>query len=305
MPANPSQSPDVYSSAHFNLELEGVPTSTVRSIEGGTIKTEVITYHANEHKGAIWRQNGKVKYEPIKVVAGLAAGDALYKWMNSFCTGDCERKHGALVAGDYNYNEKARRSFCDAVIECLDFPKFDSNDKNAANVTITIQAETLAYEQPGPGSVMQHDAAQAQQQHIAACNFDFSFDGAPESAVKRVTKVEGFSLKSKTIEYHHAGRLEPIKLGGKIEQPNISFSLPEVDAEYFMTLMKKAATGERPPMTNADVTYFDNSKTPKGKIHFVGCHVFNVQPDKSDAANEDVRLVKVEMAIESLTFTKL
>jgi phage tail-like protein len=298
-------SPDLFSSSNFILELDGAPTSIVRSIEGAVIKTEMLTYHANAQKGAIWRQNGKLKYEPIKVVSGLSAGLPLYNWMNSFCTGDCTRKTGAIVAADFNYMEKARRTFKEAIIESIDFPKFDANDKNPANVTITIQPETLVYEPPADGAkIGGSDNAVIKQQHVSACNFEFIYDNFSKDPIKRVTKVDGFSLKSKTIEYHHGGRLDPLKIAGKIEQPNVTFYMPEIDAAFFIKLMADAVKGIRPPQSEAALRFFDNQKAVQGEIHFKGCHVFNVQPDKLDATNEDVRQVKIEMAIESLTFTR-
>ena len=37
-----------------------------------------------------------------------------------------------------------------------------------------------------------------------------------------------------------------------------------------------------------------------GEIRFGFCHVFSVTQDKLDAANEDARSVKVEMAVENV-----
>lgn len=297
-------SPDLFSSANFILELDGTPTSIVRSVEGGVIKTEMLTYHANAQKGAIWRQNGKLKYEPLKVVAGLSAGLPLYNWMNSFCKGDCLRKTGAVVVADFNYVEQGRRDF-EGIISSLDFGAFNATDKNPANVTITIDCEALGYAPPAKGAkIGGSDDAVAKQQHVAACNFEFIYDNYSAQPIKRVTKVDAFSLKGKTIEYHHGGRLDPIKIAGKIEQPNITFYMPEIDAAFFIKLMDEAKKGNRPPQSDAALRFFNNQKSVQGEVKFMGCHVFNVQPDKLDANNEDVRQVKVEMAIESMSFTR-
>jgi hypothetical protein len=74
----------------FLLELDGGKVTTVRSIEGGKISTEVITYQNNRKpaEGNYLKQNGKLKYEPIKVVAPLAASKDMWKWMAQFIKGE-------------------------------------------------------------------------------------------------------------------------------------------------------------------------------------------------------------------------
>jgi len=296
-------STELHSSAAFALELEGVQTATVRSVEGGTIKTEIISYHPNG-KG-VFRQNGKLKYEPIKVQANLACGPDLWAWMDSFVRGTCTRKHGAIIAADFDYKEKARRTFKEALIEELAFPSFNSNDKNPANVTLTIQPETLVYEKPGgSGSVVRGDGSIGKLQHAKTCNFNFIFDLAGQEPIKRVTKIDQFSIKSKSIDYHHAGRLDPIKIPGKLEYPNITFYLPEADAGYFLDLQRKVVGGDRPPAANAVIEYLDSEKKKVGEIKFEGCHVFSAAPDKLDAGTEEMRQVKVEMSIEGMTLTR-
>lgn len=300
MPASPTVSKPLYSSAQFLLELDGGKVTTVRSIEGGKISTEVITYQNNRKpaEGNYLKQNGKLKYEAIKVVAPLAASKDMWKWMAQFIKGEGERRNGALVAADHEYKEKARRTFSEALIEEIAFPKFDASDKNPANVTVTIQPETLVYEPPKDGAVLSHeDPAMQVGKHVKCCNFNFQFDGAGEF---RVTKIDGFSVKAKTIDYHHGGRLEPIKMPGKLEFPNIAFYVPEPDAAYFIKLADDLRNGIRHKPVNALLEFFDSKKETMGEIRFGFCRVFSVTHDKLDAANEDVRSVKVEMAVENV-----
>jgi phage tail-like protein len=295
-----SSAPDVYSSAQFALELGGMQAATLRSIDGGVAKVEVITYHSNAEKGAIFRQLAKPKYEDIKIVTGLACGQELWNWMATFVSGDCSRKDGALVAADYNYIEKARREFTESLIASIDFPKFDANDKNPANLTITISPEAIVYKIGTQQKLNATGSDGARQQHISSCNFEFIHLGFGAQPIPRVTKVDGFSLKTKVIEYHQSTVLAPTKLAGKLEYPNLAFYMPEIDAKYFIDAHMKTVKGDRAPMANASLTFFDNSRKPKGTISFTNCHVFNVSPEKHDAGTEDVRQVKIEMAIEGM-----
>ena len=58
--------------------------------------------------------------------------------------------------------------------------------------------------------------------------------------------------------------------------------------------------GIRHKPVNALLEFFDSKKDTMGEIRFGFCHVFSVTQDKLDAANEDARSVKVEMAVENV-----
>lgn len=298
---------DVYSSAFFMLEIDGIKVGTVRSIDGGGIKADVITYQHGEG-GDTWRQLGRTKYEEVKITSGLVAGQELWKWISQCMDGDPQRRSGALCAGDYEYTEKARREFSDALISEIAFPKFDAHDKNPANVVVTISPETMAYK-PGNGNKMPvDDDSSTKQKSVSACNFTFTLQGF-ENACKRVNKVDGFSVKCKIIEHQvsydgQKPRIENVKIPGKIEYPNITFYLPEIDAQPFRDAHKKSAMdGQRgKPIPSATLTFHNNAKKPRGTFTFKECTIFGVTHDKLDATSEDIRMVKVEMAIEGLEF---
>ncbi len=302
----PSQ--DVYSSAVFALELDGgIAVTNLRSIEGGGVKADVINYQMGEN-GAIWRQLGKPKYDDIKVSLGLASANDFWSWMQKFIGGIPERRNGAIVAGDANYQAKARRLFHDALISEIGFPKWDGSDKNAANVTVTISPEKISYEAV-TGNMMGADAmdarapTEAQQRNVSACNFDFELHGYGP-ACARVSKVDAFSLKMKIIEHTFGTQLHAAKIPGKMEYPNLVFYLPEVDAAPFRDLHEKAVMkGERAGGTTAILRFYNNAKAEQGSFEFFGVHIFNVSSEKSDSGSEDAKLTKVECAIEGLKVT--
>src|SRR5215510_11460714 len=103
-----------YAAAHFALELTGMENlGVLRSLEGGGIKAEVMTYQ-NGGTYDRWRQLGKPKFEDIKLQIGMAMSEPFYKWIEQFFSGKADRKNGAIVAGDFYYKERARREFTDA-----------------------------------------------------------------------------------------------------------------------------------------------------------------------------------------------
>src|ERR1041385_9534547 len=110
-----------YSAAHFALELDDMPDLGVfRSIEGGGIKADVMTYQ-NGGTYDRWRQLGKPKFEDIKLQVGMAMSAPFYDWIKEFFLGHAVRKDGAIVAADFYYKERARREFTDAMIKELTF----------------------------------------------------------------------------------------------------------------------------------------------------------------------------------------
>ena len=101
-----------YAAAHFALELDGKDgVGLFRSVEGGGVRTDVMTYSINGGKQyERWRQLGKPKFEDIKLQVGMAMSGAFINWIRDFIAGNAARKNGAIVAADFYYNERARRS---------------------------------------------------------------------------------------------------------------------------------------------------------------------------------------------------
>ncbi len=294
--------PDVYSSAFFVLELDGAQVGTIRNVDGGSVKADVLTYQHGAG-GETWRQLGRTKYEDFKITAGLVAGGALWAWISKCMTGAPERRSGAICAGDYEYLEKARREFADALIAEVAFPKFDAHDKNPANVVVTVSPETMTYAK-GSGSSLDHaDATEHRQKSVSCCNFTFELSGFKD-ACQRVNKVDGFGVKCKIIEHQVSSRIENVKVPGKIELPNIAFYLPEIDAQAILKHhTTNAIKGKRgQPIPSATLSFHNNARTEKGSITFKECTIFSVTQDKHDATSEDIRMVKVEMAIEGIEF---
>ena len=113
---NDSGQSRAYSAAHFMFELDGVDKlGMFRSIEGGGLKAEVMTYQ-NGGTYDRWRQLGKPKFEDIKLQVGMAMSEPFFKWIAEFFSGKPSRKNGAIIAADFDYKERARREFTEAMI---------------------------------------------------------------------------------------------------------------------------------------------------------------------------------------------
>jgi phage tail-like protein len=290
-----------YAAAHFALELDGVEKLGVfRSIEGGGIKADVATYQ-NGGTYDRWRQLGKPKFEDIKLQVGMSMVPSFYQWIEEFFAGKSTRKNGAIIAADFYYKERARRKFTDALIKEFAFPKLDGTDKNTAYMNVSIGVENIEFMKGDEGrSVTQNDGTETQKSW-KACNFRFSIDTF--DCCKRVTKIDSFTVKQNIIEYYSGGRRTASKTPSAIDFPQISFYLPEVDAQPLADHFKKRGVdGEVPGRLHGQIETYDNEQATVFTLEFFGADILNIQPDKSDASTEEIKQVKIDLYVEKMTF---
>lgn len=300
MPSNPTIGSRTYAAAHFALELNGIEKLGVfRSIEGGGIKAEVMTYQ----NGGIydrWRQLGKPTFDDLKLQVGMSITEAFYEWVEEFFAGVPSRKDGTIIAADFYYKERARRQFSNAMIKDMTFPKLDANDKNSAFMSVTLAVEEMAFMPPKSDAVRQDLGSQVQKSW-KACNFRFVLDKF--NCCTRVTKVESFTVKQNIVAYHSGGRRSPTLTPSAIEFPQISFTLPEADAgplvEHFT---RRGVKGEVPGRFGGHIETFDNEQIVKFFLNFHNADIINIQPDKSDASSEEIKQVQVQLYVEKMDF---
>ncbi|MBL0219487.1 MAG: phage tail protein [Myxococcales bacterium] len=306
MPENNTQ-PRTYAAAHFALELDGKQdVGLFRSIEGGGMKVDVMTYQNGSNYDR-WRQLGKQKYEDFKVQVGMAMSKPFYDWIEHFFEGNAERKNGAIVAADFYYKERARREFKEAMIKELTFPKLDAADKNAAYMSIAVAVEDIVFK-PGGGKKLTQPKGMEGQKLWTSCNFRFVLDGF-EQACKRITKVDSFTIKQNVIEYHSGGRQSPTKTPSQIEFPQLSFYVPEADAQPFMdhfndyALKTERSQRGHSAKRSGMIQTYDNSRRPLFTLEFFEAEIIAITPDKSDAGSEDIKQVKIDLFTEKMAFS--
>ncbi|MBA3464341.1 MAG: phage tail protein [Deltaproteobacteria bacterium] len=301
-----------YSAAHFALELDQKQdVGLFRSIEGGGVKADVMNYQMGGNYER-WRQLGKQKYEDIKLQVGMAMSKPFYDWIKDFFVGKANRKTGAIIACDFHYKMRARREFSEAMIKELTFPKLDAQDKNAAYMNIAMAVEDIKF-LPGNGQKLEPPKGMEGQKLWTSCNFRFELDGYAD-ACRRVTKVDAFTIKQNVVEYHAGGRQSPTKTPSSIEYPQLSFYLPEADAQPLIDHFNKRAMVENREQiqknqqtpqakhTGQIVTY-DNAMRPLFTVEFFEAEIVAITPDKADAGSEEIKQVKVDVLTEWMTFS--
>ncbi len=296
-----NEQPRSYAAAHFALELDGKDeVGLFRSIEGGSIKTDVMQYQNGANYDR-WRQLGKPKFEDFKLQVGMAMSKPFYDWIANFFEGVAERKTGAIVAADFYYLERARREFTGAMIKDLVFPKLDGQDKGAAYMSLGVAVEEMVFKK-GSSKKLQQATGFNAQKLWSANNFRFKLDGF-EAQCRRTSKIDSFTVKQTILEYHSGGSRAPLKCPSQIDFPNIAFYIPEADSEKFVDHFKKRGVeGEVPGRLTGSIQTFDNENRDLFTLSFEGADILGVTPDKLDAGSEEIKQVKVELYTEKMKF---
>lgn len=299
---DPGKRNDPYAAAHFALELDTMKeVGLFRSVEGGSVKAEVLTYQNGPNYDRN-RQLGRPKYDDVKLQIGMAMSRPFYSWIESFFTGTPERHDGAIVAADFYYKERARRVFTGAIIKELGFPKLDSQDKNAAYMSVTLAVEGMEFK-AGQGGSLGPSLGFEDQKLWKANNFRMAIDGF--EAAKRITKIDAFTVKQNIIEYPMGGMRAPIKLPSPIDFPPIAFYVPYADGQPFLDHFHKRVMKHKttlPGRFNGSITTFDNTGADLFELKFTNADIASVTPDKLDSGTEEIKQLKVELYTESLTF---
>jgi len=187
------------------------------------------------------------------------------------------------------------------MVKELTFPKLDGQDKNTAYMSVSIAVEDIKFVKGG-GAELRQNAGDDAQKSWKACNFRFFLDGF--ECCKRVTKVDSFTIKQNILEYASGGSRWVSKTPSAIDFPQLSFYLPESDAQpFFDHFMKRGVQGEVPGRLNGHIEMFDNQNNTVFNVAFTNADILNVQPDKADATSEEIKQVKVDLYTEGMTFT--
>ncbi len=292
-----------YSAAHFVLELgKSEVAGFFRSVEGGGMKADVLTHQMGSNPEQ-WRQLGKPKYDDVKIQVGMSMSQTFYLWIESFFAGKVVRKDGAIVAGDFHYKERARREMYDVLISEVTIPKFDASDRSPCYMGVTLVPERVEFA-PGSQRDLSPLVTATQQKLWTPNHFEFVISGLAQ-ATRRTTKIETFSIKQQILEYRAGNQRNAARVPGRIAFPNLTFYVPEADADQLNDhFTKRVLRGAPPPSTrlNGAITATDSDGSPLCTISLFGIDIASLGPDKSDSTSQDIKQVKVEVTVERMEF---
>lgn len=294
-----------YVASHFALDIDGKMLGFCRSVDGGGIKAEALTHQTGPNQD-LWRYIGRPKYDDISIQVGIEMSKAFYEWIADFFSRKGTRKNGALIAADFNYKEKARRTFTEALISEIQMPGVDGSDKNPIYMTVKLAPEQLQYGNGTNNKIQPGDLgtdAKKQKRWLAA-NFRLELQGL-EQALWRVQKVDGFTIKQQILEYPAGPKRFPTKVAGRLEYPNMTFYMPLVDAAPVIEMLKDRVERNKPKVGKG-ITGALVYETSDGKdlctVGLEGVDIISVEPEKFESTAENISRVKVQIHVEKMTF---
>jgi phage tail-like protein len=289
----------------FVFVLDGMGScGFLNSVEGAGLKTDVQDYKQGP-KVDVWRQVGRPKFDDISLKVGMGMSSDFYAWISDFFNRKVTRKNGSIVAADFNYQERARRSFTDALISEVGFPALDGGSKEAAFMTVKLVPEAMTYETIENGSKIESPENLKQPNKLwHAANFDFTIDGLQDS-LKRVMKIDAFTIKQQILEYPWGGARLPMRVPGRLEYPNLNIYVPSVDADK-LTEAAQARLLDYDKPTEGGLTGALTLRAPDKStlctINLTGVDIVSTEAQKLEASAESIYMVKVAVQCEAMTF---
>jgi phage tail-like protein len=297
--ATPALAQRASAAGRYGLELDGIMAGWLNSTEGGHATADVVVEKLGPDHIAR-KHIGGVKYEDITLSCGTGMSKAFYEWIKDSLDLKYERKSGAIVAADYNFQELASLSFHNALITEFGMPALDAASKDAAKMTVKFSPEYTRFK-AGDGSKVQGGAVTQKRWH--ASNFRLTIDGLDTS---RVNKIEALVIKQKVIDNAVGEQRDVPTAVAYLEVPDLVITFPESQAADFWKWHEDFVingNNDQDHEKTGSLTYLaPNLKDALFTLNFFGLGIFKCEPEKTASGSESLRRVKAEMYCEEIKF---
>ncbi len=278
------------------LELDGVVVAQLSSAAGGDAEGIVVS-EPSPNPPTIKKHIADVKYNEITMQLELPARESLLDWIKGFMEGSTLRKNGAIISCDFNYIERTKREFTEALITEVSFPKLDSSSKDAAYITVTM-LPNFTIEKKGSGGKI---TAPPRKKWLAA-NFRLEIDKIDTT---RVRKIDALTIKQKVVENPVGEQHNVIRVPGTLEYPNLVVYVPEMSAQSFkdwhQSFVIEGNNGDEKELSGS-LEYLTPSGVPLFDIPFHGLGIFRFKQDDQEAQADNIRRVRAEIYTENMRF---
>jgi phage tail-like protein len=292
-----------YVSGNFFLNLDGVKTGFLKSVDGGNITGDVVS----ESSGASYytkKHIGNVKYEDINIQIGFSMTKAIYEWIAASWQMNYQRKNGAVVACDYKLDAKTQREFFNALITETTLPACDGSSKEPAYLGIKFAPEYTRYSKASGKAAGEY--GKNEQKMWLPSNFRLEIDGLD---CTKVNKVDSFTIKQ-TVQQDAIGdardyAIEP----GKLEFPNLKISMSEVTSDPWWQWHKDFVidgnNDEAREKGGRLVFLSPNRQIELAEVKFSNLGIFKMSADKIEANADTVKRCSAELYCEKMEFNYL
>ena len=178
-----------FTSGKFSLEIDGINCGAIAGVVGGDLDYDVVRDVVVGSDGIQRKSLGQPKYEDFTIQIGSGMSKPMYDWIQASWDKGYVRKNGAIIAADFNYKEKARREFTDALITEVTIPALDKASGVPVRGTVTVKFRAASVvEGAGSGAPVQA----AKHKAWLCSNFVLVIGGLDTS---RVASIDSFTWK--------------------------------------------------------------------------------------------------------------
>lgn len=295
-----------YASGYSALELDGQFVDFLKSADGGFPKGDVVTLPQGPSSLFPSKHLASIKYQDIAIQCDPVMPKPLFDWISAALNKSYVRKNGAIITADYDYKERSRLQFNNALITEIGLPACDAASKDAGFLTVKFAPE-FSSPSAGKGGNVIGALGSKQQKGWRAANFRLRIQGL-EDACKYVSKIEALVIKQ-TVAQNQIGEMRDYqKEPAKIEFPNLVLSLSESQAgpfyAWFEDFVVKGNNGQDRERPGILELLSPDLKEVLLTVNFSNLGIFSFTPDKQESNAEAIRKVTVEMYCERLTLAQ-
>jgi hypothetical protein len=277
--------PRAYTVGHVFLEIGG-KSGYLKSFEGG------------EAFGVVQQESGfpfasktvsEPNYQDIQLQVGHEMPNFFWNWVGETFEGVVQSRSGQVVTTNPDFKTKDARSFTDAFLTSIRFPKLDASSKEACSVGVTLDPASTADTKP-PATA---PALGGKQKRWLCSNFKIEID---DLDTKRVNKIEPFSVSVGNP-------------GGKpnVDFSNLKLSFSQVDAKSWNDWYREfLLEGNTKLERNGKITILEpNLQTPMFEIGLENLGIFRLSPEKQVAGDDSILRMIAELYVERMHFSRL
>lgn len=285
-----------FGAGRFFLELDGLPSGFLRSVDGGAISAEVVSVPGQAYFDG--KHLGRVLYEDFAIELDLSLEAAVYEWIANTLIGKHLRRDGSITAVDTQLKARSERAFFRALITEVTVPAMDASSKEPAFLTVRFAPE---YTRMKKGSGATVKSSTAKQKAWQASNFKLEIDGVD---CTKVNKIEAFTVRQAVVRDDVGESRDFEREPARLEFPNLRISVPESSAQtwidWFDDFVVKGNDDSSNERTGTLTFLTPDRKTPLGKVAFFNLGIFRLEREPQPAGVDAVARLRADLYCERL-----
>lgn len=272
-----------YTAGRFALDIDGISVGRFGGLDGGTLANEVVKEPVGPDH-IVHKHIGNFKWSDCTVQVGSGMSVGMYQWIkDSFDRGDrsARNRASAVTVGPLG-QEVFRRSFNDAFITEVTFPKLDLTSASVAQIAVTLSSQDVTDRKPSGQPVVG-----VKQKAWMCSNFRLKIDGID---TKLVSKIDSFTWKC-SVQADGS-------LGVDVDNLVLTCDISTAPAwQQWLTNLQQGVNDER----SGTLTILGASLGGAATVSFVNLGVCQVRRDHAPGQPNNGR-IKVELYFEDLVF---